>query len=385
MEAVSFSDITADVDPAQATEFLQTWFQPDDLVSITHMRAEKSVRHNVVTQTMPVSELIEGFQVEGNLRDLVWTPGSGFEWNLYFGVCPQKRRPDSIFKRGTVNNISYTPGYWADLDVKPGSFDSQADAYDFLIKLPYIPSIVVDSGNGIHAYWCFDRETVKHDEYGPEAWWCYLQNQAGDIEIDKLADLTRVLKLPGSVAFAKEPGAPNKPVRMIYNSGIKYNERELRRYADPYYQGFLEEKKKAREREDSIFFDIENSGYMFQDDSIVSRAFKAAYLEEKVNEVYSWDWLLPQYGWTKNKELMDGSIEWTRPGETGARSAVTDFEDSNVMSLLSSNPVTDLLDLKENRIPITVFRAMLRLRFNDDVPTMMATVLKELDQMGAWA
>lgn len=378
----SFNDISADVNAEHAIEFLNTWFEPDDLVNITCIRAVRNAKTNIVTQTDKQEDLVKALTEEPNaLRNVVWTPGQEIEWNVYFGVCPTKRKPESIFRRGGLEMVDHVTGLWSDIDIKEGGFSSQEEILAWVESLGCTPTLMVDSGSGgVHLYWKYAPETIYRDNYAPEAWWAYLDYMAGDTRsIDKVQDIARILRLPGTIRFAKTEGEEHKQVRIIKNTGLTYDQKQLRVFAEPFFELKKQVVRESSVKEEELTISIENmkfnSGELFG-----SAVLKKALLEEKVNSGYSWEDILLPHGWVLNRTLRDGSNEWTRPGEgASGRSAVTDWEDSPyVMSLLSSDPHTGLSDLKELGVPLTKMRVMLRLWFRDDIEKMVEDVYNEM-------
>lgn len=375
---VQFNDLNADVDPAQAVEFLTTWFDKEDLINITCIRASRNTSQNIVTQSESLEELVNVLSTDKNaLRNVVWTPEKDIEWNVYYGVCPTKRKPESIFRRGGLNMVEHVPGLWADIDIKEGGFSSQEQILEWVDTIHCTPTMIVDSGSGgAHLYWKYAPSTTYKDIYAPEAWWAYLDYISGpDISIDKIQDLARILRLPGSIRFAKVPGESDKAVRILSNSGLTYDQKQLRDFAEPFYEMKKVAVRENASREEELSVSIENLSFnhnwLFE-----SNMLKKAMLENKIRDEYSWNEILEPQGWTVNRELRDGSIEWTRPGEgASGRSAVSDWPDSpDVLSLLSTDPHTGLGDLKELGVPLTKMRVMLRLWFDDEVEKMMEGV-----------
>lgn len=386
---VQFNDLNADVDSGQAIEFLSTWFEPGDLVNITCMRAEKSGSgKDLNSQTHPVEEIIQALKEDPDcLKNIVWTPFTGIEWNVYVGVCTSKTQPKSMFKRGGKDNIAIIPGYWADIDCKAGGFANTDEAMEWVHSLAVKPTMIISSGTGLHVYWKFERSTIYNDSAGPEAWGNYLQAMAPeDIFLDKVYDESRVLKLPGCVRFAKSIEENNSLVRIIENTGLTYDQSHLRRFAEPFHQEQEKVVKRFRDKEESLIFRVEDH-YFGEKEHFFSRILKQALMEEKVNDFYTWDEILmhPKVDWTITKEYRDGSRQWMRAGEGASeRSAVTDFEHSPVMSLLSDSDQTNLSDLKYAGVPLTRYRVLLRLVYGDVVEDMLKDVMPELERRGAW-
>lgn len=378
---VQFNDLNADVDSAQAIEFLSTWFEPGDLINVTCIRASKSNNQNIVTQSETLEELVNVIKTDDNaLRNVVWTPEKGIEWNVYIGVCPTKRKPKSIFRRGGLEIVDHVPGLWSDIDIKEGGFSSQEEILAWVDTIGCRPTMIVDSGSGgVHLYWKYAPSTVYKDDFAPEAWWAYLDYIAGENRsIDKIQDLSRILRLPGTIRFAKVPGDNDHAVRIIENTGLTYDQRELRKFAEPFYEMKKALMKEHAVKEEELSISIEDFNFK-SNWEFGNSVLKKAMLENKIVEEYSWTDILEPQGWTINKQLRDGSIEWTRPGEgASGRSAVTDWEDSpHVMSLLSTDPHTRLEDLKDLGVPLTKMRVMLRLWYDDRVEKMMEGVYNE--------
>ena len=85
----------------------------------------------------------------------------------------------NILKRvkGTVETISEVFGLWLDVDVQVDGhhnelhnqyFDSVQQATDFMMSLPIKPTIIVNSGGGLHVYYKFNEvlrlETIEERE-----------------------------------------------------------------------------------------------------------------------------------------------------------------------------------------------------------------------------
>lgn len=129
---------------------------------------------------------------------------------VFFGTCLQAIEP--VYPdRGKADGACAIPGLWADLDVAGPAHKSTAlpptkeAAADLARRAPWPPTVLVDSGNGLQAWWLFpDPLTLETDDdrkraadlvarlqeqlrRNPEGW-----------EVDPTADLARVLRLPGT-------------------------------------------------------------------------------------------------------------------------------------------------------------------------------------------
>lgn len=380
---MKLSDLTGKVKISayHATTFVSTWFEPDDKIVVVGRKSEKTGNLDTVSQSMLASEFCTF--TDEDLESLIFDE-DGNKWNLYLGVCPIKEDV-SLKKRGTEANIDYVTGVWADIDVKEKGFSSQDEIFQFLYGLALQPTIVVGSGSGgVHAYWKLAPGQRGTKEL-VERWWSYLDETAGDKSIDKLVDLTRILRIPGTVYFPKEKsGSKVGSVEILYKLPNTYTIDQITEVSDEAFKIKHEKRKKLISEDANRRMDMD----VFARDMLAGlggnrwKMWRAiAELENYVNERVSWAEILEPHGWKWMRTLREGSNEWARPGRS-ERSAVVDFEDSPVMSLLSSAEETGLADLKDAHIPITKYRAMLRLTFNDDEKTMVTHLIGRLEQDG---
>jgi hypothetical protein len=378
---MKLSDLTGQVQISayHARTFISTWFDPEDKFVIVGRKTEKTGKHDTLSQSMLAKDFAS--MDDETLESMIFDE-DGSKWNLYFGVCPIKDDVE-YNKRGTEDNIDHVTGVWADIDIKEKGFESQQDIIEFLYGLALQPTVVVGSGSGgVHAYWKLAPGEQGNKEL-VDRWWCYLDEAAGERKIDKLIDLTRILRMPGSVYFPKT-GTTSKvgKVEILYKIDQTYSIEEL-------YTISAEAFKVNHERRKAVISSDANA--RLDMDSFARNALSASgnywkllraisELEDFVNQQMSWAEILEPYGWTWQRTLRDGSNEWARPGRD-ERSAVVDFEDSPVMSLLSMADETGLSDLKDAGVPLTKFRVLRRLRFNDneDTTEMLDWVIKLME------
>jgi hypothetical protein len=113
--------------------------------------------------------------------------------NIYFGVCARSER------KGDKSAVRLVHALWADLDAKDLS-GGKPEALERLRRFHPEPTIIVDSGNGYHAYWQL-RTPIAID--GPESVALverYLKSLARSLGADtKAAELARILRVPGTL------------------------------------------------------------------------------------------------------------------------------------------------------------------------------------------
>jgi len=115
------------------------------------------------------------------------------EHNVYFGVCPRQE------KRGDKKSVKFVWALWSDLD--PKFFKSgKKDILRSLNSFPISPTIVVDSGNGIHPYWRLKEPIEISNEKDVLKVEAYLRALAKALDGDtSAAELARILRLPGTI------------------------------------------------------------------------------------------------------------------------------------------------------------------------------------------
>jgi len=156
------------------------------------------------------------------------------ERDLYVGVG-LSGQDHGATRRCPSNEVAGIFGLWADLDLKSEAHSKTAlpatvdDALQILPEhLP--PSFVVRTGNGVHAWWLFREPLIfESEEERRDAgnlalrWQSLLRANAAarGWAFDRLADLARVLRVPGT-QNCKDP-ANLKPVSIHSQTGRRYN------------------------------------------------------------------------------------------------------------------------------------------------------------------
>jgi len=131
--------------------------------------------------------------------------------DVYYGVGLIRGNPSG---RGKAKDVAAIGALWADIDMHgpgretkplPATLD---DARRILERLPHAPSVLVDSGHGLHAYWLlkepwvFDTDTERERAARLAKGWhgtvCAAAEPLG-WHLENLGDLARVLRLPGTL------------------------------------------------------------------------------------------------------------------------------------------------------------------------------------------
>ena len=151
-------------------------------------------------------------------RDLTLVEAHCQRWDgtgraMYFGVCTRITGTPS----GTRADLAECPALWAEVDTRKLGLD-KAMVRQVVVSLPHPPSLVIDSGGGLHFYWLLTeaidvRQTSENAAETEEAVVAVLKQLAGIMAGDtSVCDLARIMRLPGS--------HNTKPEVMATNSGL---------------------------------------------------------------------------------------------------------------------------------------------------------------------
>lgn len=143
--------------------------------------------------------------------------------DVYFGMGLLKEPPQR--GRGRSSDVAYISAFHADFDIAPDGANVHAqsalprspdDLIAFLTEaqIPQ-PTMMVNSGNGIHAYWVMDEPQCLADPSDREQAGKLLQDfqksviglarQKRGWKFDSTADLARVLRWPGTFNHKTNP------------------------------------------------------------------------------------------------------------------------------------------------------------------------------------
>lgn len=208
-------------------EFLNLLWQykPDDLYILIWTLADKrSHWHREITAAAE-------FVTEQKNRD------------VYVGVG-LAARDHGPSHRCTSDEIAGITGLWADFDLRSDAHNNKplpTTVADALSVVPGLmpPSIVIATGNGAHAWWLFKEPLlIENNEERKETarlvtrWQTLLRMRASQRgwAFDRLADLARVLRIPGTVN-AKDASNP-KAVTVHSITDRRYNPCDFEEFLD---------------------------------------------------------------------------------------------------------------------------------------------------------
>lgn len=217
--------------------------------------------------------------------------------------------------RGGESTVISIPGFWADLDIgevghKPASLPNPANELEALSIVDTLPeaSLMMNSGGGLQGIWLFSEpwvfETAADKTAAKKAIqeWGNLLEQRGKqlgFHVDKVADLARILRVPGS---------------MNHKEGLKRP--VLIRWHD----------KPSSNKDELIELGIPDSYEIPDDPEPVHDDFP-----------YSWNEILAPHGYTQCSDTT-----WTRPGKKcneGISLSIPDFATYVITNFSSSDPM----------------------------------------------
>lgn len=150
--------------------------------------------------------------------------------NVYFGVHPTSSKGGQ-YERSKIPTIAAINCLFAEYDAKdfPGG---KSEALNHVNVLPVLPSVLINSGGGYHAYWLLQETyhlTTEADRKRAQAiqaaWVKYTGGDPG------AKDLARVLRVPGSLNHKYDPP---RPVEFVWASyGLLHDLNELEAMSKP--------------------------------------------------------------------------------------------------------------------------------------------------------
>lgn len=356
---VTFGDLVGrlDTDANSLRWFIELWFEEDDIVTI------QKLPHDGKRQflALPAKHLHANAEMILNQKAV-----EGTKNEFYYGINPVAREIHNWSDTRRQAGFGYIKGFYADLDVKNGAFESREQILSYIEGLEIQPTTVVESGSGgMHLTWKITGQIEPEDLKG---WWAYLQSKAPEgVGIDRLVNVDRIFRLPGSLRWSKN-GSLNTKLQLINGSRKTHTIEDARNLTkEPLEQH--RNRQKMFKAQKTVMLDRKFNSVNTGKPGLIK-----SLCEMKADEM-DWSEILEPEGWSLLRESSDGSRQWIRPGSS-QKSAVTDYTHSDgtvsgVMSLLSSSPDSGLLDLKEVGIPLTKFHILLRLRFEDDLDALI--------------
>jgi P4 family phage/plasmid primase-like protien len=292
-----------------AKDFLQTLYGNESNGWLTLWTSEDKK-----TKWYKVQELESAVNDAMNLRE---------SKNVYFGLGLRKENLGE-YKRGANKDIISLPCVWVEIDIKGGihaadNLPTEEEVQSILNTFPLEPSIVNNSGGGLHCYWLLDQPARiynKKNMQSAERMLIRFQSvfirlaRAKGLKIDNTADLARVLRVAGTFNRKGEP----KPVgTQLFKPDNRYSIMDLSESIEEMESKLPSapiERRERREYEgeipDAKYVDkITNGCHFIHDyldhketapyDEWIAALSIASYCEDGENLVHEWSTGHPNY------------------------------------------------------------------------------------------
>ncbi len=194
-------------------DFLETLFQRyfTKREGFLLVRAVRHLDHKVSTRFFPNIELLAREQYQE-------------EQHIYFGVCPRESM------KHDKRHIRYLVALWAGMDLASEGYSGRnrfffghAQAAKAIRSFPLPPSIIVESGWGVHLYWLLKQVTEMRDPAPVEA---ILRKINGYFQCSTDIGIDSVLRLPGTVNCKHPSHCVECRIKYI-NPGFSYDLEEF--------------------------------------------------------------------------------------------------------------------------------------------------------------
>lgn len=171
-------------------------------------------------------------QIKAMARKAIEMSDSGVEY-VWHCVNPVSIKP-SNGKRGSEDVVSYQTAIVTDIDIAGDAHKGEnlAESFDEAKSfLPFTPSIIVDSGFGLHAYYLFDEPITITEDNREELrrrnklLLAVIKQRANGKKIDGVGDLPRVLRTPGTINHKVKDDL--RPCRIVEVNDVRYTPDEL--------------------------------------------------------------------------------------------------------------------------------------------------------------
>jgi len=159
----------------------------------------------------------------GDLAGLVARAGARRNSCVWFGVATRRRRLEGKLRGGKAE-CALLPAMWVDLDVAgPNHADNEhlpptlEEAVGMMQRFPLPPTVVVDTGGGLQAWWFLDEPT-EADTALLERWgatWAQIGADTG-YHVDNVFEAARIMRLPGTTNNKTDQAQPVRIVEADY-------------------------------------------------------------------------------------------------------------------------------------------------------------------------
>lgn len=209
-----------------------TPFEEQSRVFINALYGNKPPKYHILTWTLPDKD---SYWFTDHKKASEFVSGKK---NFFTGVGLS---PNNFGQKARCksNQIIGIPGHFIDIDVKDvvhskneHLFETYEDALACIDKFPLKPTIIIDSGHGVQAWWLFwdillfDDDKARETAQEQARRFNYtFKKLAEPYEVDSTYDFARVLRIPGTINAKREPF---KEVKILhFDDMCRYNPQDF--------------------------------------------------------------------------------------------------------------------------------------------------------------
>lgn len=157
----------------------------------------------------------------------------GQRTHTYYNAALRKAGLDE-YQRGKEEDIHSVVCMFADIDIKGPAHkqielpNTKEEVISFLRSLPFPPTYIIDSGNGIHAIWLLEEpfvintpDDLHHIRTVSTGFGAFIirEGQKHGWLLDNVQDIPRMLRAPGTMNFKTDPP---KPCTILADNAVRY-------------------------------------------------------------------------------------------------------------------------------------------------------------------
>ena len=129
-------------------------------------------------------------------------------------------------RKGDATHCQSLPAFFLDVDFK---HLGEAETRKRIAAVPLPPSMMVESGGGLHPYWILAQPFyLKSEMAEAKRWLRHIAASVADVVDESVSEPARVLRIPGSHKFKPEYGEPRLVTLSVYEPERVYSLDQLR-------------------------------------------------------------------------------------------------------------------------------------------------------------
>ncbi len=245
----------------------------------THFLELRALQNELPTKI----EFIKLFNAEQGIKSFIQKHNDTY--SCYFGIAARNNN------KSGAKHCSYLPAIYIDIDCgnighkKASLLKTKEEALNFLKRVNLEPNVIVDSGNGLHVYWLFDKPleiTPDNINRGESL----MKKLSGILGGDSTHDVSRIFRIPDTLNHKQNP-----PVRcqiLTENYSTRHTLSELEQMVANHPLGKIDHKKIKEEYKYKIFGNVEVEDRSAADQSIITYLSGIGFSREDIYSIFTY-------------------------------------------------------------------------------------------------